>query len=126
MKLCSSIVKLDPFTDDEGILTVKGRIQMSALANEMQHLVPLPKSYRIADLRGRLQQQKMTDLPKERMSEEPPFTYCGVNLFGLFLVKDGRKEVKRCGVLYTCLATRAIYIEVVYSLSTDLYLIYSS
>ena len=53
------------------------------------------------------------------MSEEPPFTYCGVDLFGSFLVKDGRKEVKRYGALYTCLSSRAIHIEVVYSLSTD-------
>ena len=53
------------------------------------------------------------------MSEEPPFTYCGVDLFGSFLVKDGRKEVKKYGALYTCLSSRAIHIEVVYSLSTD-------
>ena len=53
------------------------------------------------------------------MSEKPPFTYCGVDLFGSFLVKDGEKEVKRYGALYICLSSRAIHIEVVYSLSTD-------
>ena len=53
------------------------------------------------------------------MSEESPFTYCGVDLFGSFLVKDGRKEVKRYGALYICLSSRAIHIEIVYSLSTD-------
>ena len=77
------------------------------------------KCVRCKQLRVRLQQQKLEDLPKERMSEEPPFTYCGVDLFGSFLVKDGRKEVKRYGALYTCLSSRAIHIEVVYSLSTD-------
>ena len=61
----------------------------------------------------------MADLPKERMSKEPPFTYCRVDLFGSFLVKEGRKEVKRYSTLYTCLSGRAIHIEVVYSLSTD-------
>ena len=61
----------------------------------------------------------MADLPKERLSEEPPFMYCGVDLFGLFLVKDGRKEVKRYGALYTCLSSRTIHMEVVHSLSTD-------
>ena len=70
-------------------------------------------------MRGKLQLQKLADFPKERMSEESPFTYCGVDLFGSFLVKDGRKEVKRYGALYTCLSSRAIHIEVVYSLSTD-------
>ena len=70
----------------------------------------------------RFQQQKMANLPKERMSEEPPFIYCGVDLFGSLLVKDGQKEVKRYGALYTCLSSRAIHSEVVYSLSTDLFI----
>ena len=43
------------------------------------------KCVRCKQLRGRLQQQKIADLPKERMSEEPPFIYCGVDLFGSFL-----------------------------------------
>ena len=43
----------------------------------------------------------MADLPKERMSEEPSFSNCGVDLFGSFIVKDGQKEVKRYGALYT-------------------------
>ena len=77
------------------------------------------KCVKCKQLRERFQQQKMADLPKERMSGEPPFTYCGVDLSGSFLVKDGRKEVKRYGTLYTCLLSRAIHIEVVYSLSTD-------
>ena len=50
LKSCSSIVKLDPFIDDEGILRVGGRIQRSVLANEIQHSVLLPKSCRIAEL----------------------------------------------------------------------------
>ena len=49
-KSCSSMVKLDSFIDGEGILRVGGRIQRSALANEKQHPVLLPKSNRIADL----------------------------------------------------------------------------
>ena len=65
----------------------------------------------------------MADLPKDRMSEEPPFTYCGINLFGPFVVKDGQKEVKRYGALYTCLSSRAIHIEVVHSVSTDSFII---
>ena len=51
------------------------------------------KCVRCKKLTERLQQQKMVDFPKERMSEEPPLTYCRVDLFGSFLVKDGRKEV---------------------------------
>ena len=47
---CSSIVKLDPFIDDERILRVGRRIKRSAVASEMQHLLLLPKSCRIAEL----------------------------------------------------------------------------
>ena len=78
----------------------------------------ISKCVRCKQLRGKLQQQKMADLPKDRMSEEPPFTYCGIDLFGSFVVKDGRKEVKKYGALYTCLSSRAIHVEVVHSMST--------
>ena len=61
----------------------------------------------------------MVDFLKERMSEKAPFTCCGVDLFVSFLMKDVRKEVKRYGALYTCLSSRAIHIEVVFSLRTD-------
>ena len=61
----------------------------------------------------------MVDLQKDRMCIEPPFTYCGVDIFGPFVVKDGRKEVKKYGALYNCLSSRVIDNEVVHSLSTD-------
>ena len=44
-------------------------------------------------LRGNFQQQKMTSLPSDRLCEEPPFTYCGVDLFGPFVTKEGCKEL---------------------------------
>ena len=77
------------------------------------------KCVRCKQLRGQLQQQKMADLPNDRMCIEPPFTYCGVDIFGPFVVKDGRKEVKKYGALYNCLSSRVIDNEVVHSLSTD-------
>ena len=50
LKSYRSIVKLDPFIDDEGILRVRGRIHRWALANEMQRPALLTKSCRIAEL----------------------------------------------------------------------------
>lgn len=41
--------------------------------------------------------EKMNDLPKDRMSKEPLFTFCGVDMFEIFLVKNGCKEIKRYG-----------------------------
>lgn len=69
-------------------------------------------------LRGALQEQRMADLPKDRLESAPPFTSCGVDYFGPFTVKIGRKEVKRYGVLFTCMASRAIHLEVANSLDT--------
>ena len=56
--------------------------------------------------------QKMADLPKNRISPAPPFTYTGVDYFGPFIIKEGRKEMKRYGALFTCLVSRAVHIEV--------------
>ncbi len=40
----------------------------------------------------------------------------------IFLAKRGRKEEKRYGVVFTCLAVRAIHIEVTSSLDTDAFI----
>ena len=37
----------------------------------------------------------------------------------IFLIKEGRKELKRYGALFTCLASRAVHIECTCSMDTD-------
>jgi hypothetical protein len=70
--------------------------------------------------RGKTEVQLMADLPKERVTpHEPPFTWVGVDYFGPFIVKRGRSEVKRYGCIFTCLAIRAVHIEVSHTLDTD-------
>ncbi|XP_068221310.1 uncharacterized protein [Palaemon carinicauda] len=66
--------------------------------------------------------QKMADLPKDRVEMSSPFTYSAVDYLGPFIIKEGRKELKRYGVLFTCMSTRAIHIETAHSLSTDSFL----
>ena len=73
-------------------------------------------------MRSPVAEQKMADLPQERCSTEPPFTYTGVDLFGPLFIKQGRKELKRYGVLFTCLSCRAIHIEIAASMDTDSFL----
>lgn len=70
-------------------------------------------------VRGCAQEQKMSDLPKDRLEPNAPFTYSAVDFFGPFYVKEGRKELKRYGVLFTCMSSRAIHLETANYLSTD-------
>lgn len=63
--------------------------------------------------------QKMADLPADRLEPSPPFTHIGVDTFGPFHVKDRRSELKRYGLVITCLYSRAIHIEMMDDLSTD-------
>ena len=136
----SSIYKLDPYLDRCGLLRVGGRIQKSAVSEEMKHIVLLVRNSEIAVmiirwchekvahsgssvtmnyirssvfwiiscnttvrycilksvtcryLRGNFQHQKMASFPSDRLCEEPPFTYCGVDLFGPFVTRKAAKN----------------------------------
>jgi len=62
----------------------------------------------------------MADLPLERLEPDlPPFTNVGVDYFGPIETKRGRTTLKRYGVLFTCMTSRAVHIEVANSLDTD-------
>ncbi|PFX26877.1 hypothetical protein AWC38_SpisGene8468 [Stylophora pistillata] len=69
--------------------------------------------------RAPVAEQKMADLPKDRVTPAPPFTYTGVDYFSPYMIKEGRKELKQYGCLFTCLASRAVHIETANSLKTD-------
>ena len=64
----------------------------------------------------------MANLPTSRVEPAPPFSYCPVDCFSPWYVKEGRREVKRCGTLFTRMASRAIHIEVAHSMETDSFL----
>ena len=70
-------------------------------------------------LRGLVMEQKMANLPAERVIEAPPFTHVGMDMYGHFTIKLGRKEVKRYGCIFTCLASRAVHLEVTTTMNTD-------
>ena len=168
MKKTSSLYKLDPFLDDNGVLRVGGRVRLATgLTFDAKHPIILPKKGQVTELivchhhhsvehqghrithneirstgywiigggsavsshisrcvkcqklTAAPQEQKMADLPEDRLEPSPPFTFSAVDYFGPWFVKEGRKQLKRYGVLFTCLCSRAIHLEVSNTLSTD-------
>lgn len=62
----------------------------------------------------------MSDVPEERVvPDKAPFTDVGVDYFGPLEVRRGRTVLKRYGVIFTCLRSRAVHLEVAHSLDTD-------
>ena len=82
------------------------------------------KCVKCKKLRGQQQFQKMADLPVDRLTPAPPFSYVGLDVFRPWLVsarrtRGGLAQSKRWAVLFTCLTSRAIHIEVIESLDTS-------
>ena len=83
----------------------------------------IDKCIKCKKLRGRQQEQKMADLPTDRLTPAPPFSYVGLDVFGPWTVsahrtRGGHANSKRWAVLFTCLTIRAIHIEVIASMDT--------
>ena len=68
--------------------------------------------------------QQMASLPMERVRDGwYPFQYVGIDYFGPFQVKRGRRVEKRYGCILTCLQCRAIHLELAQTLSTDSFIL---
>ena len=68
---------------------------------------------------GKFGDQKMSDLPKERCCDAVPFTHCDVDMFGPFIIRERRSNLKQYFALFTCSASRAVHIEVTSTMETD-------
>ena len=73
-------------------------------------------------LRGPAQVQKMANLPAERITPAAPFTCSGMDVFGPWYIKEGRKELKRWGLIFTCLSSRAVHLETLNSMEMDAFI----
>lgn len=167
----STLKKLNPIVDEDGLLRVGGRLSCADLSKEEKHPLIIPHTHHIATLlvrhfheqvahqgrhitegairsarfwiigskrlvssvihkcvtcrrlRGRLEDQKMADLPADRLTPEPPFTTV-LDVFGPWSVvtrrtRGGHADSKRWAVLFTCMSTRAVHIELIETMSTD-------
>ena len=70
--------------------------------------------------RAKCLQSLMADLPTERLAyKKPAFTNTGFDSFGPLHVTVRRTTEKRWIIIFTCLTTRAIHLEVLHSLNTS-------
>ena len=109
----------------QGRTTTLNRLRtMGYWINGMNQLVKalIRKCVICIRFRGTNQNQKMADLPTERLEQSAPFDYTGMDYFGPFEIREGRKTLKRYGVVFTCLYSRAIHLEAAVALSTDAFL----
>ena len=64
----------------------------------------------------------MANLPEVRFDQSRPFSSVGIDYFGPLQVRKFRKTEKRYVLLVTCLATRALHLELASALDTDAFL----
>jgi hypothetical protein len=74
--------------------------------------------------RGKVEVQKMADLPEDRLTPGPPFSAVGVDTFGPWNVttrrtRGGAAQSKRWAIIFTCLTTRPVHIELVEEMSSS-------
>nr|XP_055033861.1 uncharacterized protein LOC129422150 [Misgurnus anguillicaudatus] len=66
---------------------------------------------------------QMSDLPSSKLQLcKPPFWSTGMDCFGPFHVKVGRRTEKRWGILFKCQTTRCLHIDLLTSLDVDSFL----
>ncbi|KAJ8009689.1 hypothetical protein DPEC_G00094120 [Dallia pectoralis] len=71
-------------------------------------------------------EQVMSDLPPERTVPAAPFQFTAVDLFGPYEVKDEvkkRTRLKVWGIVFICMASRAIHADIVSDMSAEGFLL---
>ena len=149
---------LSPFTDEQGVVRVGGRVDQAIMSYDTRHPALRPSDQWIstlitrhahqhghsgvaattAKIRTKLcksvkfkcgfckemahktETQLMADLPALCLAPcTPPFYHTACYYFGPYTVKIGRnKTAKHYGVLFTCLNTRAVHLEMAVDCST--------
>ena len=65
----------------------------------------------------------MPPLPKERVTQSTPFSYTGNDYFGPLYIREAT-EIKKVWIcLFTCLAVRAVHLELVKDMTTEQFLL---
>ena len=84
----------------------------------------LYKCVKCRKLKGKQEHQKMADLPIDRVTPAPPFSSVSVDTFRPWTVvtrktRGGQAHNKRWAIIFTCLTTRGIHIEMIEDMSSS-------
>ena len=116
------------YKDHAGIETTLAKLQSKFWVPQARKLIKAVKSKcvkcRILD--KKCLDQRMGNLPEERLKPSPPFFRTSLDLFGPFFVKDTVKRRitrKVYGVIFNCMVSRAIHLELVEGYDTQSFLV---
>ena len=66
---------------------------------------------------------RMADLPPSSLRlSKPTFYSTGMDCFGPYLIKIGRRTEKRWGIVFKCLTTHAVHLDLLANMDTDAFL----
>ncbi|KAL1268410.1 hypothetical protein QQF64_033773 [Cirrhinus molitorella] len=122
----NKLYQLDPIIQNE-LLRVGGRLRKSNATLELKHPIILPKEGIITQLildhcHKKTQHQGRGQTLNELRASGYWILGARIDCFGPFYTKQGRKEFKRYGLLFTCLSSRAVHLEMLEDLTTDAFL----
>ena len=114
--------------DHGGIDTTLAKLQTKFWVPGARRVIKRIKRQCIVCLKlfGKPQHQMMGPVSPERLKQSPAFYHTALDMFGPFMIKDTikrRTKTKAYGVLFTCLASRASYIDLVEGYSTQDFLL---
>ena len=75
-------------------------------------------------LRGETYVQQMADLPKKRLEPSPPFTYCCLDIFGPFTIRDWRSDLESYVIIFPSLNSQALHFECLSSMDIDSFILH--
>ncbi|GFX70254.1 integrase catalytic domain-containing protein [Trichonephila clavipes] len=148
LRSSSEIKSLVPYLDENNLLRLTGRLLEADLCFGEKHPVILPRRCKFTELlvireherighcgvSATLSQlrknigakpadQLSGQLPRDRITQSPPFQIAGIDFTGAILVKDNQGTRKSYVSLFTCAVTRAVHLELVSDMSTKCFLL---
>ena len=110
-----------------GVLTTASKVRTRYWIPKLLKLVKSIKSKCVIcrKLDKRVSEQVMGNLPTDRLKPAPPWYSTGIDLFGPYRIRDEVKKrttSKTYGVIFTCLGTRAVYLDIASDYSADKFL----